>query len=382
MNKTYCPAPWVGLNILPGEARPCCQWDGPAENISDLKNLTANDIPNMFIPIRKDMLDGKEVSGCEQCYSAEKVGAKSRRQELIEQYGFTTEIDTKVLDISFDNVCNLKCRGCCTFSSHLWHNDEQEIYGKTFIDKKYLENDLKIELDNLEHVNVSGGEPFLSKKFKQFADRMLEENNIENLNLSITSNATVLPPDNIYQLMLRSKHLSLCLSIDGLGELNHYFRHGAEFSKCLENIEKFQEIKKIRKNKSTYLQIHTTVSIYNVNVLREIENFFQQNYQDFDVTHRILYWPEQLCIRNMPEDLKEKIRPIVENYGEKYIDVLNELNNQGKDTFDHFLNFHDKLDRLRNESLKEANPFLYDYLKTCKRPLTDSRSFFLTQIRG
>ncbi len=380
--KTYCPAPWIGLNILPGEARPCCQWDGAGENISNISILTDNDVSNLFVDVRKDMLQGNNISGCAQCYAAEQVGAKSRRQELIEEYGTPTDIRTKVLDVSFDNVCNLKCRGCCTYSSHLWQNDEIEIYGRTFVDKKYLENNLTLELDYLEHVNVSGGEPFLSKKFKDFADKMLEENEIEKLNLSITTNATVSPPPNIYRLMCEARHLSLCLSIDGIGDLNRYFRHGADFEQCIQHINKFKELKEIRKNKSTYLQIHTTVSIYNVNLIKEIEDFFNTNYNEFDTTHRILYWPEQLCIKNIPNDLKEKIRPIVESYGEKYIDILNELNNEGKDIFDHFINFHNKLDSLRNESLENINPLLFDYITNYRPGMTDSKLYFLTQIRG
>jgi sulfatase maturation enzyme AslB (radical SAM superfamily) len=331
------------------------------------------------------MLEGKQLSGCQQCYSAESVGAKSRREELIEQYGIVSEVETKTLDISFDNVCNLKCRGCCSASSHLWYGDEQAIYGKpvaTYIDKKYLENNLTIDLDGLEYINVSGGEPFLSKKFKEFADTLFEKNNLENLHLTITSNATVMPSSNVYKLMLETNRLSLSLSIDGYGDLNQYFRHGADFSKCLEIVEFFKNLKTLRGSKYTYLQIHTTVSIYNVNLLLDIENFFQEHYKEYNCTHRLLYWPEQLCVRNIPEDLKEQLKPIVESYGEKYIDVLNELTMPGADMFGHFINFHNLLDNLRNESLETINPLLFNYIKNYKNPPTESRAFFLKQIRG
>ena len=387
MSKTYCPAPWISLNILPGEARPCCQWDGKGGcvDLNQYTTLDKSDVEKMFIDTREDMLAGKEVIGCEQCYSAENSGVKSRRQELIEQYGIVSEVETKTLDISFDNICNLKCRGCCSTSSHLWQHDENKIYGRPVVsskDKKYLENNVDINLDSLEYINVSGGEPFLSKKFKEFTDTLLEKNNLENLNLTITSNATVIPSDNIYKLMLAAKELSLSLSIDGLGDLNHYFRHGADFDKCLETLEFFKNLKTLRGNKHTYLQIHTTVSIYNVNLLADIENFFQQHYKEYNCTHRVLYWPEQLCIQNIPNDLKEKIRPIVESYGEKYTDVLHELNAPGKDIFGHFVNFHSLLDNLRNESLESVNPLLSEYIKNYKNPHTESRSFFLKQIRG
>ena len=382
MSPSYCPAAWIGLNVLPGEARPCCQWNGEGVSIDPNKLLTSKSIYEIFEPIRQDMLNGKELDGCNQCYSAERVGAKSRRQELIEQYGLVTETSTKLLDISFDNVCNLKCRGCCSFSSHLWHSDEEHIYGESFSANKYLEHNNDFDLSNLEYINVSGGEPFLSKKFKQFANTLLKTGNIKNLHLCITSNATTLPSEEIYNLMLESKELSISLSIDGVGKLNEYFRHGADFDTCLNTINFLKDLKEKRLGKPTSLNIHTTVSIYNVNLLGEIETFFAKHYPEYQTTHRLLYWPSQLCVRNMPNDLKDKIRPIVESYGEKFSDVLAELNTNDVDLFGHFVNFHNSLDILRNESLDNLNTLLFDYIQSYSNPHKDSKTFFLTQLRG
>ena len=94
----------------------------------------------------------------------------------------------------------------------------------------------------------------------------------------------------------------------------------------------------------------------------------------------LLYWPAQLCIRNMPEDLKSIIKPFVESLGEKYIDVINELNTPGPDLFNHFLNFHNTLDSLRHESLEHINPMLYEYIKKYSKLLINSRTFFLEQM--
>ena len=69
------------------------------------------------------MLAGKQISGCEQCYTAEQHGAESGRQEAIRMFGRPTEAKLKLLGISFDNLCNLKCRGCSTPSSHMWNDD-------------------------------------------------------------------------------------------------------------------------------------------------------------------------------------------------------------------------------------------------------------------
>jgi sulfatase maturation enzyme AslB (radical SAM superfamily) len=355
-SATYCPAPWISLNLIPGEIRPCCQWHGgcnPDTNFTDIKN---------------NLLAGNILPGCIQCHSHEKVGTVSRRQQLIEKYGVVTDSLIKILDISFDNICNLKCRGCTSFNSHLWYNDEQEMYGETFVNNKYLElsPDLDIDIANLEDINISGGEPFLSKKFDQFADRLLKEKDLDTLSLTINTNGTVKPSPIVYELMLKVETLNISVSIDGLAELNHYFRHGADFNKCIAMLELFKKLKLERQEKVTNMQIHTTVSIYNVNLLDSIDSFFQTTYPEFYNSHRLLYWPTSMSIRNIPQDLKEKLKPIVEAYGERYEDVKNELNSQGTDMFDEFINVHNTLDILRKESLKTANPFLFDYISRYK----------------
>jgi MoaA/NifB/PqqE/SkfB family radical SAM enzyme len=379
MSESYCPLPWLGLNVLPdGIINPCCQWSGEYKKV-DLQNIKRSDITSMFDEIRHDMILGKEIKGCFQCKSAEQAGAISRRQEALKQYGIVNTVKTKVLDINFDNVCNLKCRGCCSSSSHLWFNDELEIYGKTFADKKYRENYLNIEYDDLEVLNISGGEPFLSKEFNNLSSKLLEKNIANNLQLIISTNGTILPSENIFRLFKEVKQLNLNISIDGIGYLNQYFRSGAEFNICLNTLNYLKILKELRKNKVTKLNVHTTVSIYNVNLLGEIKSFFETHFPEFSYSHRILYWPEQLCIRYMPSDLKKLVRPYVIDLGNDYIDVINELDTDAEDYFNHFLNFHHTLDRIRLENLRDANKLLSDYISN-KNTKINSKTFFVKQM--
>lgn len=380
MRDSYCPMPWIGLNILPGSVQPCCQWKGIGEDTTKISNINnANQLP-LFVKTRQEMLEGKPIPNCEQCYNAEDAGVSSRRLEVIEQYGRPTDVDLKLLDISFDNVCNLKCRGCTSTASHLWFHDEKNLYGKTISEEKYIDQDFDIDVAKLEYINVSGGEPFLSKKFEMFSKIINEYNITENIHLSISTNGTVFPPESVYTAMVNAKKLSLSISIDGLNDMNEYYRSNSKFSECLKVINYLKNLKELREDNSTHLQIHTTVSVFNVNLLNEIEQYFKENFPQYEYSHRILYWPQQLCIRNLPEDLKDKIRPIVESYDNRYIDVLNELNAIGEDMFDHFLNFNEQLDLLRNESLKDSNPLLSDYIKNYKRKPLNSKQFLLQQM--
>jgi hypothetical protein len=111
-----------------------------------------------------------------------------------------------------------------------------------------------------------------------------------------------------------------------------------------------------------------------------MEDYFQTNYPEYALTHRNLYWPPQLSIRNLPQPYKEILIPIVENFGDNYKDVLYELILNEQDYFNHFLNFHDKLDLLRKESLKDSNPLLSEFIKNYPRELIDSKIFFIEQM--
>ena len=357
MNNTYCPLPWVGLNLLPGEVRPCCHWDGA---------------PVPLDQIRKDMLEGKKLDGCSQCYFAEQVGSPSRRLEAIDKYGVVTDVSTQLLEINFDNICNLKCRGCCSFSSHLWHADEQEIYGKSFIEKKYIETDFEFDWSNLKQIDISGGEPLLSKNVEKFLSNL----DTTKIKIGIVTNGTTKPSTAVYNALKNAEELYLTVSIDAIGELNDYFRSGSDFDSILKNIEHLNTLCSDEKHK---LIINTTVSIYNVTHIKEVEEYFNKHYPNARCQHRMLLWPEPLAVQNMPDKLKEIVRPIVEKFGPNYNDVLEAINLPSKNLFGHFLNFHNSLDKLRNETL--PNKLLADYIE--HNPETvDSVIFFKQQMRG
>jgi len=273
-------------------------------------------------------------------------------------------------------VCNLKCRSCLSVTSHQWHNDEVALYGKALSDKKLLEHGIDVDCSQLEQINISGGEPMLSKKCELFLGKLILEDVIQNVRLGIVTNCTITPSKTILDAMFAAKELYLTISIDGIGKLNDYFRSGSDFDTCVKNMELFTALYE-RANPTTII-VNTTVNIYNVNMLKEIETFFAERFPKFELQHRMLYWPEQLCIENMPTDLKAQVRPIVESYGPNYADVLAALDVQGVDRYGHFLMYHHKLDELRNETF-DCNPLLANYIQEHNTP-SNTTEFLLQQV--
>jgi hypothetical protein len=79
----------------------------------------------------------------------------------------------------------------------------------------------------------------------------------------------------------------------------------------------------------------------------------------------------------MPSDMKEQVSSIVKTFGPDYNDVIEAINLPGKNLYGHFLNFHNKLDKLRNETL--PNSFLNNYIYSNQESV-DSTLFFKEQM--
>lgn len=379
MSKTYCPMPWVNVSLVPGAFQPCCIWDDVSTfdgitNLSDMRNSI------QLKQIQQDMLDGKQVAGCSQCYNDEKLGLQSPRQQYIERFGTVTEPVLRSLDLALDNVCNLKCRGCASSSSHLWYEEELKLYGQTIYPKKYTTafNFDDVEIENLERLDLSGGEPLMNRSLDAFFEKLIAKDLLKNIYLSISTNGTVLPSSTMQYVLANVKDLHLNISIDGIGDLNKYFRSGADWTACFANFTYFDSLYDIRTS-TTVINAHTTVSVYNVNKLNEIEQFFKEKFPRITNDRRLVYWPEFLSIKNIPQELKDQIAPTVEQYPE----ILEFLNSDGSDLFEHFLNFHDGLDSIRNEQLT-SNVMLSNFINEYKQQhptRVDSTSYWPKHIK-
>jgi hypothetical protein len=86
--------------------------------------------------MRFRMSNDQHGIGC-QCPAEEEAGIVSMRQKSIEKFGIDYSDSLKIVEIFFDNVCNLKCRSCGSNNSHLWFEEEKELYGVTLSPTKY-----------------------------------------------------------------------------------------------------------------------------------------------------------------------------------------------------------------------------------------------------
>jgi|TARA_B110000483_G_scaffold127730_1_gene153311 hypothetical protein len=346
-SNTYCPLPWAHRYVTThGNALPCCAFKS--------KNKSPD-----FQAIKHSMLDGKEVDGCRSCYSNEKAGVHSLRQSSIEKYGTPEEVVSS-LEISFDNICNFKCRSCSSLYSHLIREDEIKILGLPLTEKKYLSHNYhdKIDYENLKKFAAHGGEPLLSPKFKAFCNRMLLHDSITELCATITTNGSIVPQDDIYDFIISVKDLRINISIDGYGKLNEYIRRLSDWELITKNLNFFNELISVRGNKETHINVHTTVSCYNINKLQDLDNFIETMFPKFTTSKACVQSPEMFSIRNFPKEYKNQLMP----YLEKYPNIIKILQQEPTKSFDYVVYMHNKYEGLDQNSLEGKNDLLLDYL--------------------
>lgn len=355
--KTYCSKPFNTLFFDGHMAGPCCLYfdkDTHGKILND-------DVYKMFNSdtmkqIRLDMVNDRPVKGCQQCYEVESRGLKSERLISIERDGHVHEPKLEELQMSFNNICNLKCRFCVSANSYQLFHDEIAIYGRPVLGvSKYFKNESfhNINYVNLKRITIEGGEPFLTRDLDLFLEMLDKDNLIPNIELSIDTNGTVIPAKQTLLRLQKSSNLKINVSIDGIGKNTEFSRSKSNFQNILSNLEYFKTLQ------NCDVSIAISISVYNVNLLDEFYKFFEGN----TITRRMVFWPDVMSPMNLPDDYKIKVIEKLKKSKFNFNDVIEHLQQPGENIFEHFLNWHFKLNELRNESFDGVNNMLNEYIK-------------------
>lgn len=304
---TFCRLPWSGLDVGPqGGFKPCCKY---RENLAqDLDSYLSS---AGLAQLKQEFLEGKKPPGCQRCWDDEQAKIPSKRQ-LDEQYTFTDQpldlSSIQVLSLPFGNTCNLACVTCGSHSSSRWLQDERKLpdrfgrqmfaHSQFYRDPSFLTKLAQIS-DDVIHIDIPGGEPF-------FADRAIHLGFLKSLNrpdrikLHYTTNGTVYPDQEFWQIWKNFRAVDIQISLDGIGDRFEYLRYPANWSKVSDYVLRYLSQNNLQ------ISISHTVSWLNVMYLDE---FF-----DWCETHRLpdpylgaVSRPTYLDPRCLPDHAKTKI---------------------------------------------------------------------------
>jgi len=219
---------------------------------------------------RNRMLQGQwPVKGCEYCREIESAGGQSDRMTNLDFPGMhappeldnnidAVSVTPRILEVYFDNVCNLKCVYCGPYFSSLWDAENKRhgtfrsnglVISDDFVKDTNLENNKKklfewlaLNRQHLTNFNVLGGEPLFQPEFDQCLDFFeshpapdLSFQIFTNLNISLKRLSSAI--DRIEKLIIQNKirRFSVTASLDCWGARQEYARFPLDLRSWEEN---------------------------------------------------------------------------------------------------------------------------------------------------
>lgn len=428
--KTLCVYPWIHQMTTPsGKVNFCCI--SPKTFVKDdngkpyqLGTHSFSDAWNSSYMrgIRKNMLRGEPVKGCETCYKQEKIGKKSYRETHNEEWRSSLgniEVNKRIedsrknnfnvvappvyLDLRLGNLCNLKCRMCNPYNSTQIHKEWTELDASTdgdyskfwanykmknesfdpWYESEIFWNDIATKIPHLKKVYMTGGEPTLIEANYKFLDKCKEMGFAREIELFFNLNFTNIRDRFIDQLS-HFRWTNINASIDGFGVVNDYIRGSSKWSVCSGNIEKLLE----KSSHNVGLGFSPVIQAYNILYLPElldyIESLVLKYKRDILVDFLHCYSPEFLDFAILPANIKNeaKIRLIQWKSRSKTFDngsrnsfflknsidsLITRLDQTMETTDDKkihdFIHYTKILDAKRNQSCAQSLPDLVTMLK-------------------
>jgi len=331
---------------------PCCQSIPAIESVVDFDFKTSKHLQK----IRQEFDQGNKPSQCVRCWSAEKVGQKSRRQSAIEFFNMTTPDPSIVLEsIDYNSTwaCNLACIMCGPSFSSTWATElklstvELKQLGRKFRKSNKIQNAL--DLSEIKKIHFNGGEPLLNND--QFD--LLDNLDLSNTTISYNTNGTICPSDRLIDIWNRAKLVKLFFSVDAIGPQFEYIRYPAKWSQVEQNLIRMRQ----EMPSNVMFGFNSTVGCYNAFEMVDVWKWFNENLltnRESDPSD--FCW--QLAYNYDIADLSEAAKQDIINHTET-IPELSSIANYTRSTLDKIANTHwqsklDQIDQRRGTDWKKS----------------------------
>jgi len=333
----YCKALYNHVFIsLTGELQTCCRAN-PTQRFY-FKDTTVNEFRNSdYINEVKETMQTGWHPNCEQCKLVEDVGLNSAREKHNNIFSKGKEGDLTFVDMSLNNQCNISCRMCNDTISSSW--------GKITGYQSSVQFDALDQIDwtKVKRIKYTGGEPFVTKEIKHIIDIAAENNII----LHFNTNCTFFPEKYIDKL-LSLKKVYVALSIDGIGDIAEYVRHGTNWHSANNIIEHWLSYKD-----QIQFNINTCVQAYNIHQFKKIQEFADKH--NTILNAEPIQDPSYFSLNALPV---EYVDTVTDDVNQHYFKNYKFDNN----AFEKLKLQTKYMDKLLGKSLESVNPLLASYL--------------------
>lgn len=396
-SKFICSLPFEHISVHPhGVCSVCCEAnfesrqsfatkDGKILNVKDgVENIMNSDT---YKEIRKQMINGEIPEACTKCHNVEKMGGFSKRQfvtpknySVVSEPDGTIDIDLKNVELRLGNFCNLKCRGCNAESSTSWIQDYHKLKNKVRLQSNY---DLVVKdessdyswaesddfygnlfgvSNNMELLQISGGEPFLVDKHSILLDKLIENEQCYDIVVSYVTNANynIEKIKPILDKLKKFKRVHISVSIDDVSERNTYMRGLSNWDLTIKNLRELISVYNFN------FTITQTINIYNFLYVEKLHEYLRDNGIGLHIIVNHIFDPDYLSVNTLPKTIRqEKIDSLkgkIPDYF--YNDIFGKYyNSESNGLINEFLKYTQEVDLIRNESFKDTLPELFEITK-------------------
>jgi len=233
---------------------------------------------------------------CVRCQQTEQINHTSIRLNAIEFARTQTRPDYLTVGGVLDNICNSACQSCNQYLS-------TKIGSLISRDYPVVDNSAafwQLPLERVTHLDINGGEPSASPNYR---------NILKNIPPSVTSvrintNCSMVIPE-IKQLLDHGIHVTVTVSLDGIGRIHDYVRWPIKWENFERNLDTYKNMN------IQELNTWTTVSALNIGNLKNILEYTKQ--QGIDHSWALLEQPRVLNVKysnhftrtaDVPDELK------------------------------------------------------------------------------
>ena len=292
--------------------------------------------------IKKQMEDNIWPKECVRCQMTEESTNTSIRLDMIERDRILRSIKKNYLIVGgvLDNICNSACQSCnanlSTKIGSLKNRDYKKINN--------YDNFFKLPQDRIVELDVNGGEPTASPKYKKLLKNLPSSTTIIRIN---TNGSRVIP--EIEELLKKEVRVIITLSLDGTEDVHDYARWPILWKDYKESLTKYLELRDQYKN--LRLNFWTTVSCLNIGDLKNIVDY--AGAIDIDYAYGFCIRPAVLDIRYINELTTTAKENLLATGNASLSAIAKNCGSFNKDNSVELKNFIKSQDKLRNINFKD-----------------------------
>lgn len=331
-DKVLCPLPFVHPFFdVRGYYFACCNAVDLKNDTKHVSNVTAEEwfYSNEMNQLRSDMIEGRRNSMCDHCWKKDDIGITSPRFNHINAWKGKVDYNNPkpmYFDLKPSNHCNLACIFCTASSSDKilkiteslpqekrpgrWEKSVENLYNREKLlgisfDPSVTEY-IKNNIQDLELLKFTGGEPFLSKEVLEILTLVSEIK--PEVELKITSNGTVITKD-FYPILKKMKKTSIKFSIDAVEGLYDYIRFPSKWHQFQNRIENaMTNLPDVKFN------VNCLISNMNLEQIPKIRNWYKSLAAKHENLEYIIFDPNLTPVENesslyvVPPRFLEKVK--------------------------------------------------------------------------